>query len=366
MLWGSGVKEPLPISFLFSKTAHILSISPTMEFIKKNKFLAYFAGLMGINLAVGIATIFFLGFSYLPQRNLKEKEFQCLNHLEQKSYQLKQFFLENINNSRLWVNSQKNSFFDSRWLGIAFYEHNGSEWILKNFQVNSVVLDLYNISSSEFIKLEQNLISPHPDAEQISLQEDNLLDQKVLVIESSNNMQLKTPHMVRISILSDQVRSLLDSNETCALSLFDPSGHFLLNKLSTQMASSYIESSEQPQLLENEIETLDLKYYQAYTKRILKNVSVVHLLKSSENIYAGAFAQILFFNMIGLLISTYLAFRILRQRFQSRLHGVKTLISDFAHQDFSHRFGAEVQDEFSEIEESLSEMKDLSKQRNRK
>ncbi len=333
-----------------------------MVYFKKNKFLTYFATLIGIQLIIGLCTIFFLGFYYLPTRSLQEKQAQCVQHLEDKSYILKQFFLENINNAGVWVYSQRNSFFDSKWIGVSFYEHNGTEWVLKNFQVNSVLLDLYNISPSEYIKFEQRLSGPHPDASQISLQESILVDQKMLVIESSNHLKINSPHLVRISVMSDQIRSILDSNPACPLSLFDPKGNFLLTNY-TPNHTLYITNSTPHTQLIHDISQLQLEKSISITKKILKSVSVVQILESSENPYSAAFTQILFFNFSGLLVSAYLAFRVLKRRFKGRIQEVKQTLHEFSNENYTKKFDTEIKDEFSEIEESLSELKDSHRRR---
>lgn len=162
--------------------------------------------------------------------------------------------------------------------------------------------------------------------------------------------------------MSDQIRSILDSNPACPLSLFDPKGNFLLTNY-TPNHMSYITSVESPIQYIHDMSQLKLKNSISITKKILKNVSVVQILESSDNPYSSAFSQILFFNFSGLLVSAYLAFRVLRNRFKDRIHEVRQILHQFSNKDYSKTFDTEIKDEFSEIEESLSELKDSSRRR---
>lgn len=333
-----------------------------MLFLKKNRFFIYFTSLIGIHFFVSLCTFIFLGFYYLPKKDFKETQSRCFKKLEDKSYQLKQFILENTHNSSLWASLKSNSFFDSRWISISFYEHNGSDWILKNFQLNGILMDLYKMSTNDFIKFEQTLQSSHPDSKQITTQEGKILNHPILVLESANSLKNPRPHMLRVSIMHEQISSLLDSNEECPIQLFDSKGDFLFLK-NPDLANNYVKIFNTQYIPENNAFLATTPDELFYTKKVLKDLSLVQSLSLKKNNFSLAFAQTLALNSISLLVLTILALAQLKLRLHERIKHIKGILHKFAMRDFDVSFDPIPKDELSSLDESLSEIKERARRK---
>ncbi len=288
------------------------------RWVNKNFFSIWVAALLLFVLTLTSSIFYFTNFYIFPAQQETEASQLCLNQLESSAYQIKQMVLENINDSKLWVESKRNSLFDSRWLGISYYEYSGSEWILKDSKLNPTVSQLYKITFSDFVKKEQSLVFPHPLSEQIQLQEAFIQNIPIITIDAPNsNITTAKKHLVRISLFSDTLATALNTNERCLLSLFDTRGNSLIQKQDYQdgFFLSELQSSYESKSFA-EIISISNGGHSLFAKKIFKNLYILSEVNSSK-IFAGwIHVEIL---LVSFLLS-FLATLILAQVPQSIFH----------------------------------------------
>lgn len=311
-------------------------------------------------LALMLSTFLFVGFQIIPNKLNAEASESCLHHLKDKSYQIKQFLLENANNSKLWVENQSNTFFDSKWFAISFYEHDGKEWVLKDFKLNNLVVDIYRIAPSEYIKVDQSLNAPSPSSEQLTLQNSQVGGLQVLVLDIPNNIAgLSTNHLIRITLFTDVFLSTLNSDEKCQLSLMDTKGNFLVK-------NNYVNESSLLNTLQNnirgsttaEISISRFEDNDVFNYKVLKNLYMLGFVYPNSHAFNSAFIQIGIINFLAISIIIIIALTILYQQIQTRLASVHANIRKVAKKDYQLQFDLSKEDELSDTEEEVSRLAD--------
>jgi hypothetical protein len=328
---------------------------------KQNHFysLRILAVAFGV-LALMTVTFLFMGFQVIPNKLDSEISESCVHHLKDKSYQIKQFLLENVNNSKLWVENHDNTFFDSKWFAISFYEHDGKEWILKDFKLNNVVMDIYKIAQSEYIKVDQSLIAPSPSSEQITMQESKVGGMTVLVLDIPNNITtLHSNHLIRITLFTDLFTSTLHSDEKCQLSLMDAKGNFLIQDNSID-ETSFLKTLQNTSQTSGaaEISKSLFEDKEVYSYKILKNLHMLGFVKPDSNIFKASFLQISFVNFIAISLIILIALTILYQHFQRRVTALNTNIKRVLKKDYQLQFNLSASDELTDTEEEIAKLAD--------
>ncbi len=307
-----------------------------------------------------IASFIFVGASIIPEKLNTEVSQSCIYHLKDKSYQIKQLLLENVNNSKLWIENRDNTFFDSKWFAISYYEHDGKEWVLKDFKLNGVVVDIYKIAQSEYIKVDQGLIAPSANSEQITLQESKISDMPVLVLDIPNNItSFTSKHLIRITLFTDQFISTLNSDEKCRLSLMDTKGNFLIQE-------KLVDESSFLRTLQNEsrssgVAEVSLSQFEnrnVFNYKVLKNLYMLGFTKPRANAFLYTFIEIGIFNFFAISIIILLALHILYLKFQQRLVAINGNIRKVSQKDYSLRFDLSTNDELSTTEEEVARLAD--------
>lgn len=285
-----------------------------------------------------LGTFFYVGTVIIPNKLKSEVSQSCIQHLQDKSYQIKQALLENVNNSRLWIESRENTFFDSKWFAISYYEHDGKEWVLKDFKLNDTVLEIYKIAQSEYIKVDQSLIAPSPISQQITLQESHINDMDVLVLDIPNNIpHFTSNHLIRITLFPDQFVSTLNSDDKCPLNMMDAKGNFLISDLT------------------NDVKLEDKN---VFSFKVLKNLYMLGEAKPQANIFFYSFLQIGIFNFLAITIILLVAFQVLYSHFIKRLAQVNDNIHKLSEKDYHLKFNLSLDDELSSTEEEVSRLAD--------
>jgi len=324
---------------------------------QKNYYSLRILALTFLVLVLLVFSFLFVGFQIIPQKLESEVSQSCIHHLKDKSYQIKQFLLENVNNSKLWVKNQNSTFFDSKWFAISFYEHDGREWVLKDFKLNDLVVDIYKISQSEYIKVDQSLIAPSANSEQITMQESKIGDLKVLVLDVPNNLTtLSTNHLIRITLFTDQFTSTLNSNETCALSLMDTKGNFLVQTHAID-ESSFLKTMQSG--------SHEFHEKNVFNSKVLKNLYMLGFVKSDSKMFANSFIQIAIVNSIAIGLVIIIAFKILYQQFSERIQAVNKNIQRVGKKEYNLQFDLSISDELSETEEEVSRLADEARKSKR-
>ena len=307
-----------------------------------------------------LASFIYVGTSIIPEKLNTEVSQSCIHHLKDKSYQLKQVLLENVNNSKLWIENRENTFFDSKWFAISYYEHDGKEWVLKDFKLNDVVLDIYKIAQSEYIKVDQGLIAPSSNSEQITLQDSKIADMPVLVLDIPNNItSFTSKHLIRITLFTDQFVSTLNSDEKCQLSLMDTKGNFLIQEKLVDEASflrslqNESQNSEAAEVFVSRFEDRNVFNY-----KVLKNLYMLGFAKPKSNIFMASFIQIGIFNFLAISIIILLTLHVIYLHFQARLAGVNANIRKVSQKDYQLKFDLAKDDELSPAEEEVARLAD--------
>lgn len=307
-----------------------------------------------------LSSFLFVGGFIIPEKLKTEVSQSCIHHLKDKSYQIKQTLLENVNNSKLWIENRENTFFDSKWFAISYYEHDGKEWVLKDFKMNDVVLDIYKIAQSEYIKVDQGLSAPSSHSEQITLQESKIADMPVLVLDIPNNItSFASQHLIRITLFTDQFTSTLSSDEKCQLSLMDTKGNFLIQS----------RNIDQPSFLRNlqnnskasaaaEVSVSEFENRDVFNYKVLKNLYLLGFAKPNANIFRYSFLQIGIFNLLVISIIILLTLHVLWLKFQDRLSAVNANIRKISEKDYILKFNLSREDELTPTEEEVSKLAD--------
>jgi len=327
---------------------------------RQNYYSVRIVALAFFILMLMLGTFLYVGTQIIPSKLNHEVSQFCVHHLKDKSYQVKQMLLENVNNSKLWLKNRDNTFFDSKWFAISFYEHDGKEWVLKDFKMNNVVLDIYKIAQSEYIKVDQSLRAPNFSSDQITLQESKIGSMPVLVLDVPNNIVgYPKNHLIRITLFPDLFTSTFNSDEKCRLSLMDTKGNFLVEQnsldkdsfLKSLQEETYISSAAEVSL--SHFENKDVLNY-----KVLRNLSMLAFVKPHANIFSKAFIQIGVFNLITISIITLLILNVLFTKFQGRITAVNVNIRKVSHKDYHLQFDLSANDELSPTEEEVSLLAD--------
>jgi hypothetical protein len=330
-----------------------------MVFIKKFYSIRILA-LVFLVLTLMLGSFFFVGFQIIPNKLNEEVSESCVHHVKDKSYQIKQFLLENVNNSKLWVENHDNTFFDSKWFAISFYEHDGKEWILKDFKLNNVVMDIYKIAQSEYIKVDQSLIAPSATSEQITMQESKVGGMPVLVLDIPNNITtLSSNHLIRITLFTDLFTSTLNSDEKCQLSLMDTKGNFLIqdNPVDKDSFLKNLQNTSHESIAA-EISKSIFEDKDVYNYKILKNLYMLGFVKTHSNVFTSSFLEIGLVNVIAISMIILIALVILYQHFQRRIETVNNNIKKVSKKNYQLQFNLSLSDELSDTEEEVSRLAD--------
>lgn len=326
----------------------------------KNYYSIRIVGLAFFVLMLTLGTLFYTGTEIIPSKLNHEVSQACLSHLKEKSYQVKQMLLENVNNSKLWIKNHDNTFFDSKWFAISFYEHDGKEWVLKDFRLNNVVLDIYKIAQSEYIKVDQSLVAPNFASEQLTLQESKIGNIPILVLDVPNNIvSYPRSHLIRISLFPDVFTSTLNSDEQCQLSLMDTKGNFLVQQ-QTFDQDSFLKALQNETYISPTAE-VSLSHFEnkdVYNYKVLQTLSMLAFVKPQANLFSKSFVQIGVFNFIFISIIILLILNVLYQGFRSRLAAVNMNIRKISHKDYHLNFDLSKNDELSSTEEEISRLAD--------
>lgn len=331
-----------------------------MMFNQKNYYSIRVLSVAFLVLALMLTSFLFVGFQIIPNKLNSEISRFCIQHLKDKSYQIKQVLLENVNNSKLWIENRQNTFFDSKWFAISYYEHDGKEWVLKDFKLNNVVLDIYKIAQSEYIKVDQALTAPNASSEQLTLQESNIGGTSVLVLDVPNNItSISTNHLIRITLFHDLFTSTLNSDEKCVLSLMDTKGNFLLQEqeLNEALFTGSLQNDSRPthfaEVSQNHFENQDTFHY-----KVLKNLYMLAFVKPRTNVFVASFLQIGIFNFIAISLIILITLMVFYQKFQLRIEGLNSNLQKIADKNYQLRFDLSKTDEMSSVEEHIAQLAD--------
>jgi hypothetical protein len=305
-------------------------------------------------LALSLISFVYLGTELIPAQMNSETSYNCTQHLKNKSYQIKQVLLENANNSKLWIENRQNTFFDSKWFAISYYEHDEKEWVLKDFTLSRVALDIYKIAQSEYIKVDQALPAPSASSQQMTLQESQVEDTPLLVLDIPNSMSKTINHLIRVTLFMDPFLLTLNSDEKCKLILMDSKGNFL-----TEV--SLPDENEFLKILQNEMrpsqspEVSFVRYNgkDFFIYKVFKNLYMVGLSEPQSRMVASSVLQISIFNFIVLLFIILIGFTTLFKQVRLRLESVNANIQKIAQKDYQLQFDLSNQDELTDIEEEL-------------
>lgn len=327
---------------------------------QKNYYSTRILGLAFLVLLLMLCSFFFVGTQIIPEKLNSEVAQSCIHHLKDKSYQIKQVLLENVNNSKLWIQNRQNTFFDSKWFAISYYEHDGKEWVLKDFKLNNVVLDIYKIAQSEYIKVDQSLPAPSASSEQITLQESTIADTSVLVLDIPNNVtNIPANHLIRITLFTDLFSSTLNSDEKCRLSLMDTKGNFLLQNQNLS-ETSFLRALQNDSHASTSAEVSMIQYadQDVFNYKILKSLYVLAFTQAKENVFMASFVQIGIFNLLAIAGIILIALGVLYQHFQTRLQSVNANLKNVSQKNYHLQFDLSTQDELSSTEEEISRLAD--------
>jgi hypothetical protein len=362
--WGRRGKPSHPTSCVTLSLA--LSLLPNVSILdlmistSKKYYSIRVLGLAFFILIMMLFSFLFVGSQIIPDKLNSEVSQSCVQHLKDKSYQIKQFLLENVNNSKLWVQNHQSTFFDSRWFAISFYEHDGKEWILKDFKLNNVVVDIYKIAESDYIKLDQSLIAPSASSDQITMKESKVGGLSVLVLDIPNNIPtLKTNHLIRITLFTDLFSSTLGSDENCRLRLMDTKGNFLLSDRSID-ESSFLNNIQMGTVESSVAEVFISRFEEndVFNYKILKNLYMFGFAKQKSNEFLGSFIEISVVNFfaLGMIIVVFLT--VLFQQLHRRLDSINSNITKVSKKNYQLQFDLSIMDEFSDTEEEVSRLAD--------
>ncbi len=326
---------------------------------QRKYYSRHFLALSLLVLLVMFTSIIFIGGYLIPSHLNSEISKSCSQHLKNKSYQIKQILLENANNSKLWIENRNKTFFDSRWFAISYYEHDDREWILKDFTMNNVALDIYKVPQSEYIKVDQALPSPNASAEQLNLQESKVGETSVLVLDIPNSLSITRNHLIRITLFKDPFLSTLISDDKCKLNLMDTKGNFLaqLEQINEQDFLQVLQNEVRPSQF-SEIASVEYKNKNVFTYKILKNLYMIGFAETKTRSLAVSVLQIGIFNLLILSLTIIIGFTALFRKFSERINFINFSINKIAYKDYQLQFDLSKQDELSPIEEELLRLAD--------
>ncbi len=306
------------------------------------------------------ASFVFVGAFLVPSKLTSDTTQYCVKRLRDKAYQTKQLLLENVNNSKRWLENRQSSFFDSRWFAISYYEHDSKEWVLKDYKINDIVLNIYNVPQSEYIKVDQNLIAPSATSEQFNLLRSKIADIPVLVLDIPNAIVTKTSnHLIRVTLFSDQLLVALTSDEQCEMHLLDTKGNILSGIFQIdeeRFLEKFQTTRSNYKNTEVDITPLDGKNILSY--KVLKNLYVIGIVSPRTGALKAAFYEIGIFNFAIITLMAGLCFAIMWKQFRARISAININIRKVSHKDYKLHFDLSTLDEFSETEEEISRLTD--------
>ena len=332
-----------------------MMMSNPKKYYSKRIFAIAFSLLVVMSLS-----FIFVGLEIIPDKLNSEVSQFCIKHLKDKSYQIKQTLLENANNSKLWIQNRQNTFFDSKWFAISYYEHDGKEWVLKDFKLNNLVIDIYKIAQSEYIKSDQRLTPPSPGSQQMNLHESKIGEIPVLVMDIPNHINtISSNHLIRITLFTDLFLSTLNSDEKCQLSLMDTRGNFLLkeNQINEQSFLQTLQNKSQA-TVSPEVNKMIFEKRDVFSYKFLKNTYMMAFVRPRSNTFLSAFIQITSVNFVILLLMLLVGFSVIYRNFTKRITNVNSNIRKVSNKDYHLNFDLSKEDELSSVEEEVSRLAD--------
>lgn len=308
-------------------------------------------------------TLIFVGTVLVPEKLKFDTSVHCVARIQDKAYHTKQLLLENVNNSKLWVQNPRTAFFDSKWFAISYYEHDTKEWVLKDYRINDIVLDVYKIAQSEYISVDQNLDAPSSMSEQFNLQKSKIGEIPVLVLDVPNSL-VENPknHLIRITLFADQLLTTLSSDDKCAMNLLDTKGNILTESTDgsgmnqKEFLNAFQDSRDTFQ--QTGVKLTALADHDVLSYKVLKNLYIVAIANSGSTVFTSSIVEISVFSFIVSLLIATICFSALWRQFLTRRSAINSNIVKVSKMDFQLRFDLSTNDELSSIEEEISRLAD--------